>query len=293
MKHPLPLLIAAVTTGIVILVTAAWWVWRPAPVAPSASDCRKVLYWHDPMVPGYRSDKPGKSPFMDMQLVPVCEDTGAMAGSPVVTVRAEIIQRLGVRTHRVTRGVPAARFAATGYVFRDARGTAVLVDLFEREAGPVRVGTSAEIRHPDRPEVVYRGQVEAVEPDLDIGARSLKARVRVPPDGVRLPVNQLVEVVLTGRRPTGHGLYVPREALIRTGQRTALVLALGEGRFQPVEVVAGTEIDDWVEIRQGIKEGDAVVISGQFLLDSESSVRASFRRLQSEPAPPLDHKDKP
>jgi Cu(I)/Ag(I) efflux system membrane fusion protein len=79
---------------------------------------------------------------------------------------------------------------------------------------------------------------------------------------------------------------VPREALIRTGYRTAVVLALGDGRFQPVEVVPGEESGDWIEIQQGIKEGDLVVVSGQFLIDSEASVRASFSRMQSsKPAP--------
>jgi Cu(I)/Ag(I) efflux system membrane fusion protein len=77
---------------------------------------------------------------------------------------------------------------------------------------------------------------------------------------------------------------VPREALIRTGTRTSVVLNVGAGRFQPVEVVPGEESGDWVEIRQGIKEGDTVVTSGQFLIDSESSVRASFQRMESAPA---------
>jgi Cu(I)/Ag(I) efflux system membrane fusion protein len=65
-----------------------------------------------------------------------------------------------------------------------------------------------------------------------------------------------------------------------------VVLNVGEGRFQPVEVVAGEESGDWVEIRQGIKEGDTVVTSGQFLIDSEASVRASFQRMEPTPADP-------
>ncbi len=74
---------------------------------------------------------------------------------------------------------------------------------------------------------------------------------------------------------------VPREALIRTGRRNAVVLGLGGGRFQPVEVEVGEEAGDWIEIRKGVKEGDTVVVSGQFLIDSEASVRASFQRMES------------
>lgn len=285
------LLLAAATGAIAITAMGTWW-WRatpPSTATATAPDCQKVLYWTDPMVPGYRSEKPGKSPFMDMQLVPVCEEAGAAPGSPVVTVRAEIVQRLGVRTHKISRGAPARRFVTTGYVFRDSHGAAVLVDLFGREAGIVRVGGMADIRNAETPSRVYRGRVEAIKADLDIGGRALKARVRVLDADQALPANLLVEIALAGTSPGGRGLYVPREALIRTGQRTALVLALGEGRFRPVEVEAGVETDDWIEIRRGVKEGDVVVTSGQFLLDSESNVRASLKRMEpaaKAPAPP-------
>jgi len=159
---------------------------------------RKVLYWTDPMVPGFRSDKPGKSPFMDMEMVPVYEDGAGGTGRPVITVRPEVTNSLGVRTQTVAR----------------------------------RNGT----------------------------------------------------------------LTVPREALIRTGFRNSVVLALGEGRFRPVDVVPGAEIGDRIEIRQGLKENERVVVSGQFLIDSEASVRASFERMTSSegtapvsPAPSHQH----
>jgi Cu(I)/Ag(I) efflux system membrane fusion protein len=86
---------------------------------------------------------------------------------------------------------------------------------------------------------------------------------------------------------SSRGITIPSEALIRTGTRNAVVLAIGAGRFQPVDVTPGVESDDWIEIRQGIKAGDVVVTSGQFLIDSEANVRASFSRMQStEPGTP-------
>jgi len=173
-----------IASAVVGAVTMGTWYFlasrQETPTASSEHQERKVLYWTDPMVPGFKSDKPGKSPFMDMEMVPVYADA---AGATTVSVRPEIIQSLGVRTHKVVR--------------------------------------------------------------------------------------------------SNRGITVPSEALIRTGTRNAVVLAIGAGRFQPVEVTPGVESDDWIEIRQGIKAGDVVVTSGQFLIDSEANIRASFARMQS------------
>jgi hypothetical protein len=178
-------------TGAIIVATlgaATMGVWyflaskqeAPMVTAGSENQERKVLYWTDPMVPGFKSDKPGKSPFMDMEMVPVYADD---AGATIVSVRPEIVQSLGVRTHTVVR--------------------------------------------------------------------------------------------------SNRGITIPSEALIRTGTRNAVVLAIGAGRFQPVDVTPGAESGDWIEIRQGIKAGDVVVTSGQFLIDSEANVRASFKRMEA------------
>ncbi len=272
------------------MAMGAWYFLTPkreAPAAATATDTatkkRKVLYWTDPMTPGFKSDKPGKSPFMDMELVPVYEDE---AGAAVVGVRPEIAQNLGVRTYTVTRDGRSRRVATTGYLFRDARGFAVLVDLIDRDASFVRAGNRAEVRVADLPDRTWDGTVEEVEPDLGIGARTLKARVRLNRVDADLKPNMFAETTILGTAAGKSALFIPREALIRTGLRNTVVLALGEGRFQPVEVTPGIESDDWIEIRHGIKEGDVVVTSGQFLIDSEASVRASFSRMQStEPAP--------
>ncbi len=275
------LVVAAFATAAGIwYLTAA----KPQDAAPTASAKpeRKVLYWTDPMTPGFKSDKPGKSPFMDMELVPVYEDE---TGAAVVSVRPEIVQNLGVRTYTVTRGSQPRRVATTGYLFRDARGLAVLVDLFDRDASFVRAGQRAEVRVADAPDRTWSGTVEKVEADVDIGARTLKARVRLSRADAVLKPNMYAEVTILAIAAGKQALFIPREALIRTGSRNAVVLALGSGRFQPVAVTPGIESDDWIEIRHGIKQGDVVVTSGQFLIDSEASVRASFGRMeQTAPA---------
>jgi len=77
-------------------------------------------------------------------------------------------------------------------------------------------------------------------------------------------------------------LKVPREALIVTGRRESVILDRGNGHFQPVDVVSGMRSGDEVEIKSGLKEGEKVVVSGQFLIDSEANLRASFARFGAE-----------
>ena len=72
---------------------------------------------------------------------------------------------------------------------------------------------------------------------------------------------------------------MPTAALIRSGERTAVILAEGEGQFRPVAVLAGAEQGEQTEIRSGLKAGDTVVVSGQFLIDSEANLRGALDRL--------------
>jgi Cu(I)/Ag(I) efflux system membrane fusion protein len=92
--------------------------------------------------------------------------------------------------------------------------------------------------------------------------------------------------------PTSDTVVIPREALIRTGDEERVILSMGEGRYQPRKVIAGIESGDYVEIQRGLAAGDRVVTSGQFLIDSEASLKASLQRMsspgmpmESEPAP--------
>lgn len=284
-KHLLIFIVIA--SSVIVGAALVWRMHAPPPTASAPAvdrSERRVLYWTDPMIPGFKSDKPGKSP-MGMDMVPVYVDDAA-ADSAIVTIRPEVVQNLGIRTYQAKRGAPPRRVIVTGYLFRDGPGFAVLADLFDRDAAAVRPGQAAELRFPDAPGRVYHGTVERVNGDVDIGARTFRARIRLTHADAALQPNMLAEATIQATAPGKTSLYIPREALIRTGTRNAVVLALGAGRFQPVEVVPGVETDDWVEIRQGLKEGDTVVTSGQFLIDSEASVRASLERLQPVDAAP-------
>ena len=365
-----------------------------------ASD-RRILYWHDPMVPGQRFDKPGKSPFMDMQLVPVYADGGADEGNVSVSPRMQ--QNLGVRIAEVTRGVLAPALEAAGSVAYNERDAVVvqarasgfierlhvralldpvrqgqplaelyvpdwvaaqeeflslrrmqgrdlgsLVDaarqrmrlagmteeqaalveasgrvqarqvivaaaggvvteLAAREGMTVAAGTplfringldtvwvnaevpeslaaqvlpgnAVEARSPALAGTLFNGRVGAVLPEVNAATRTLKARIELANPSGRLLPGMFVAVNLApaARKPV---LLVPSEAVIQTGRRSVVVVALGEGKYASVEVATGLEADGRTEIRKGLEAGQKIVVSGQFLIDSEASLRASAGRM--------------
>ncbi len=160
----------------------------------------------------------------------------------------------------------------------------VLVDVYEHQIDWLAEGLTAEIKVPAYPGRTWEGKVEYIYPQLDPKSRTLKVRLAFDnPDGL-LKANMFADVVIYGG-PKRDVLAVPAEAVIETGRRTSVVLALGGGRFQPVDVVTGMNSGGKVEILSGLKAGDQVVVSGQFLIDSESSLQASFLRMDETAAP--------
>ena len=158
--------------------------------------------------------------------------------------------------------------------------------VFESQAAWVRAGQAAEVRIASLPGQVFEGEVDYVHPMLDATTQTLPVRIVLDnPDGQLRP-DQYASVTLFGGR-LDDVISIPREALIRSGDHQRVVVALGDGRFAVQEVVAGIESGDWVEIRAGLKEGYQVVVSGQFLIDSEASLAGSMRRLQANS---MDHR---
>ena len=375
---------------------------HPAEKAATADTGRKVLYWHDPMKPDTRFDKPGKSPFMDMDLVPVYADEVAEE-SPGVRIDPRLQQNLGMRTTAVKRARLDAPLEAVGSVAWNERDVAVvqarangfveklhvrapldavragqpLADLYvpdwiaaqeeflgvvrmgdnapaglldaarqrmriagmseaqvalvERErrthprltvtapitgvvselsvregmtvmsgaplfrvsglstvwvnaevpeamAAQVRPGMAAPVRTDAFPGEVFAGRVTALLPEVNAATRTLKARVEVANPQGRLVPGMFARVALGGAGG-GEVLVVPSEAVIRTGKRDVVMLARGDGRYEPVDVALGREAGGLTEIRKGLAEGDAVVASGQFLLDSEANLRGLGQRM--------------
>lgn len=372
---------------------------KPGDVDPLTG--KRILYWHDPMVPAQRFDHPGKSPFMDMQMVPVVEgstDTGGIEISP------RLQQNLGVRLASVARGqlhpgitasanvayderdIAVVQARANGFVERlrvratldpvragepladlyvpdwiaaqveylavkalKSPGAADLADgarqrlrlagmpedlirtlektgkpqsrftlvapingvvseLMAREGMTVSTGsplfringlrkvwvnaevpeTLGERVHPgDRiqartaalPGIVFDGTVSAVLPSVSVATRTVTARVELPNPKMLLVPGMFVTVQFA---PAGLSdvLLVPSEAVIETGTRRVVMLAEGDGRFRPVSVETGIQSGGQTEIRSGLNVGQKVVLSGQFLIDSEANLKATEARLQ-------------
>jgi Cu(I)/Ag(I) efflux system membrane fusion protein len=367
---------------------------------------RKVLYWHDPMVPGQKFDKPGKSPFMDMQLVPVYADEAGDAGK--VSISPRVQQNLGIRTADVTMGKLASAVEAVGSVAYNERDVALvqarsngfverlfvrapldpvkkgqpLAELYvpdwvaaqeefltvKRMQGPgseglvdaarqrmrlsgmtdgqirlvessgrvqprltisapisgvvaelgiregmtittgaplfringlntiwvnadvpealsaqLRPGNAVEARTPSLPGTVLKGKVSAILPEVNAATRTLKARVELANPGQRLVPGMFATVNFTPATRDAV-VTVPTEAVIQTGKRSVVMVAQGDGKFMPVDVEIGSEGNGQTEIRKGLDAGQKVVVSGQFLIDSEASLRGTTTRMSEMPA---------
>jgi len=374
----------------------------PAATSAASGGERKVLYWHDPMVPGQRFDKPGKSPFMDMQLVPVYADETSDGG---VKVPVGVQQNLGLRTALVRRaevshaidaigtvqfddrlavavqtrvagyvehlavrapmeqvrqgqplatiyapdwlgpigellalerahvtpdliaaarqrlralsvpdalvrhseetGVAQARFTMSApqagivaelgaregaavtpgmTLFRLAglRKVWAIADVPEAQAIGLRAGGKVEARLQADGSRTFSGTLTELLPQVDARSRTLQARFEVDNPAGRLVPGMLLRLRLAGTPSTG--LLVPSEAVIRTGRRAIVIVQKDGGSFEPRQVEPGADLGDDIVIAAGLREGERVVASGQFLIDSEAGLRSATDRL-APPAP--------
>lgn len=365
----------------------------PPAVQGTASGGRTPLYWYDPMVPAQHFDKPGKSPFMDMQLIPkYADEAGSGNDAPGIRVDPAASQSLGLRTVAVRRGPLSSSLTATGTIDFNQRDVAVvqaraagfvqrvygrapgdvigagapLADLLvpewagaqaeylavrrtgnsalaqaarqrlsllgmpagtiaaverggrphnvitiatptggtiktlgvragmsvmagqtlaeinglgtvwlnaavpEAVAGQLRPGQGARAVLAAYPGETFTGRVAAILPDVQAESRTLTVRIELPNRGGRLKPGMFANVSFGGS--AAPALLVPSEALIRTGKRTLVMLALDKGRYRPAEVQTGRESGDDTEILAGLSEGEKIIASGQFLIDSEASL---------------------
>lgn len=365
---------------------------------------RKILYYHDPMVPGNKFDKPAKSPFMDMMLVPVY--AGGDGDQGRVTVSPRVQQNLGVRTAVVSemaiapqlsvvgniafneRELSVIQARASGYVERlhvratldkvskgqalaelyvpdwvaaqqeflavrrlEGPGLQALVEgarsrmrlagmtdqqirgiessgqanprtvvmapaaglvtevairegmavmpgatLFrisgfktvwanaevpEGQAGLVQPGAAVQAQAAATPGVTYPGRVEVLLPDVNATTRTIKARVELSNPRGQLVPGMFVTMNFTDVR-SEKSLVVPTEAVIYTGKRTVVILAEDGGRFRPVDVQTGSDAGGQTQVTKGLQAGQRVVVSSQFLIDSEASLRGVEARLNNE-----------
>ena len=158
----------------------------------------------------------------------------------------------------------------------------LLAEVFERQSQWVEVGQMAEVSLSYIPGKNWEGEVEYIYPSLDPKTRTLKVRLRFDNPGEQLKPNMYANVKIFGGAKE-NTIVIPIEGLIRTGRDERVIIDLGGGKFEARDVTAGIESGNYVEIISGVNDGDKIVTSGQFLIDSEASMRASLTRM-SEPA---------
>ena len=188
----------------------------------------------------------------------------------------------------------------------------VEAQVFERDAANIKPGLEVSMTLDYKPGKVWSGTVDYVYPTLDEKTRSLRARLKFANPDHQLKPNMFANVVISlpndgnghvnnvngladgathemhGTQPSSNqteSIWVPKEAVIRTGKHNRIVVVMGEGQFKSVEVTLGRITDDLIEVLQGLNSDDEVVTSAQFLIDSESSKTSDFKRMEPDQTP--------
>ncbi|MBY0563698.1 MAG: efflux RND transporter periplasmic adaptor subunit [Hyphomonadaceae bacterium] len=196
---------------------------------------------------------------------------------PVTTITAPVagaITALDIRPGMtIMQGAPLATINAMSPVW-------LIASLPQADAGVAERGGRVVARVPAYPGESFAGRIETVLPSADAATRTIEVRVALSNSDMRLRPGMTAEVELAAARAET-ALVVPAEAVIQTGRRTVVIVALEDNRFAPTEVELGRRADDRIEIRSGLVEGQRVVASGQFLIDSEASLSGALQRLET------------
>jgi RND family efflux transporter MFP subunit len=164
------------------------------------------------------------------------------------------------------------------YTIADISNIWVLGSIYEYELPFIRTGQEAEITLPYEPGVVYKGRISFIYPYLSAATRTVQIRIDLKNPKFKLKPEMYVNVMITTK--VGEDvLQVPDNAVIRTGTKNIVIMALGGGRFKPRDVVLGAEGEGVVEIKSGLADGEKVVTSAQFLIDSESNLKEALNRM--------------
>lgn len=154
----------------------------------------------------------------------------------------------------------------------------IQASVFERQASWIKEGQDMRAVLNAFPQKQWVGKVDYIYPDLDSMTRSLKVRLRVPNENLQLKKGMYAEVFISAGQIKS-ALIIPKHAVIRDGREERVIVALGEGKFQARTIKTDVEVDDQVTVLSGLQEGDEIVTSAQFLIDSEASLKASFSRM--------------
>ncbi|NOX82776.1 MAG: efflux RND transporter periplasmic adaptor subunit [Alphaproteobacteria bacterium] len=210
---------------------------------------------------------------MDQDQIDALQKTGK--SKRLVDVRAlqdGVILDLNVREGAyIQPGMTVLRLA-------DLNSIWVQVEVFEDQANWVEDGQRVIMHLPFIPGRIWEGVVDYVYPTVDEKSRTVRVRLKFDNTDQVLKPGMYAEISIYGKE-LKDALSIPREALIRAGKSERAILSLGQGRFRPAQIVSGMEVGDRVEILSGLNEGEEIVISSQFLIDSEASLVGSLLRM--------------
>lgn len=154
-------------------------------------------------------------------------------------------------------------------------------DIYESELEKVKVGSNAEINFSYNPDKTYSGKITFIYPTVNPKTRTVSVRINVKNSNNELKPHMFGNVVLVGDN-LGETPTIPETAVLRSGKRNIVILSLGEGKFKPVEVKLGLYADGFYQVLKGLKVNDPIVSSGQFMIDSESSLRSALKLFTSD-----------
>jgi Cu(I)/Ag(I) efflux system membrane fusion protein len=164
------------------------------------------------------------------------------------------------------------------YAIADLSSVWVIVDVFPDQLSWIRKGAQSTMRVDALPSETWSGRVDYIYPELNEKTRTLQVRLKFKNDDGLLKPNMFASVKINNRPVTG-AVTIPREALIPSSEGFRVVKVTEENHYQPVDVKVGIKTGNRVEITEGLEVGDEIVLSGQFLIDSESNLQASFQRM--------------
>ncbi len=162
----------------------------------------------------------------------------------------------------------------TAYRIADISTVWIVAEIPFKQVRYVRKGTVALITPEDDPENLIEGEVDYIFPEADHMAKTVKVRIKAKNRGITLKPNALVEVLF--EVPLGEVLAVPETAVVDTGRRTLVFVEMEPGMYMPVHVKLGRKAEGFYEVKEGLKEGQKVVVKGTFLLDSEAQIRGLY-----------------
>ncbi len=169
------------------------------------------------------------------------------------------------------------------YVIADLRRVWVLADVYEYELPYIQVGQAARITSSYDPSALLGGRLTFIYPTIDLETRTATARFELDNPGGKLKPGMFVDVALAV--PLGEGLIVPKDAVLESGERQIIFVRRGGGKLAWRQVKLGARAGGWVEIVEGVTEGEEVVTSANFLIDSESQVKGAMAGMPGMEAP--------